>query len=102
MAWDQEAAANFAMYLRLVSAQLAKAVPAATIAAPVRGCLWMSIGPVMLDLEGPFLTARERTLLAHPQVGGVILFTRNFESFAQLTALTNELMRLREPPLLIA
>jgi beta-N-acetylhexosaminidase len=62
----------------------------------------MSIGPVMLDLDGPSLTARERVLLAHRQVGGVILFSRNFESVAQLTALTNELARLREPPLLIA
>jgi beta-N-acetylhexosaminidase len=59
-------------------------------------------GPLVLDLEGPRLTAEERHILRHPLVGGVILFERNFESLAVLRELTSEIHSLRQPPLLIA
>ncbi len=62
----------------------------------------MSLGPVMLDIEGTALTAADRELLAHPAVGGVILFSRNFVDPAQLTALTGAIRALRTPPLLVA
>jgi beta-N-acetylhexosaminidase len=62
----------------------------------------MRIGRVMLDVGGPRLAAGEKERLRHPQVGGVILFARNFESPAQLRALTAEVRALREPQLLIA
>ena len=62
----------------------------------------MALGPVMLGLEGPELSAQERELLRHPLVGGVILFTRNYQSPAQLTALTGVIHALRQPRLLIA
>ncbi|MEJ2060809.1 MAG: beta-N-acetylhexosaminidase [Gammaproteobacteria bacterium] len=62
----------------------------------------MSLGPVMLDLAGTSLSPEERELLCHPQVGGVILFTRNFESVGQLTELVREIHALRTPHLLIA
>jgi beta-N-acetylhexosaminidase len=61
-----------------------------------------ALGPVMLDVEAFALTAAERERLRHPQVGGVILFSRNYESPAQLKALTAEIHVLREPALLIA
>ncbi len=56
----------------------------------------------MLDLVGPELMAEEREMLLHPLAGGVILFSRNYESFEQLSALTSAIHGLREPPLLIA
>ncbi len=62
----------------------------------------MSLGPVMLDVRGTELTAEEVARLRHPQVGGVILFARNFSSPAQLQALTHAIRELRQPPLLIA
>ena len=62
----------------------------------------ISLGPVMLDVEGTELTGADRRRLAHPLVGGVILFARNFTSPQQLTALTGEIHAVRQPPLLIA
>jgi beta-N-acetylhexosaminidase len=62
----------------------------------------MSLGPVMLDLEGISLSRAEARLLAHPRAGGVILFTRNFESVAQLNELVREIHALRTPRLLVA
>lgn len=62
----------------------------------------LPLGPVMLDLEGSRMSEEERNALCHPLVGGVILFSRNFESVAQLCELTAEIHALRRPPLLIA
>jgi beta-N-acetylhexosaminidase len=55
----------------------------------------------MIDLRGTTLAADEREWLASPLVGGVILFTRNFESLSQLTALVAEIHAVRQPPLLV-
>lgn len=60
------------------------------------------LGPLMLDIEGTRLTESERERLAHPLVGGVILFSRNYTDPEQLAALTTEIHALRRPPLLIA
>ncbi len=62
----------------------------------------MSHGPLMLDLQGPRITPEERELLRHPAAGGVILFSRNYESPGQLQALVEEIHALRRPPLLVA
>lgn len=62
----------------------------------------MSLGPVMLDVEGTSLTDTDRGRLLHPQVGGVILFSRNYESPAQVGRLVAEIHALREPRLLVA
>ena len=58
-------------------------------------------GPVVLGIEGTSLTAADHSRLLHPSTGGVILFSRNFESCAQLKALTASIRSLRTPALLI-
>lgn len=55
----------------------------------------------MIDLQGTDLQPEERELLRHPLVGGVILFTRNFESPQQISTLIDAVHGLREPRLLI-
>ena len=62
----------------------------------------MTLGPLMIDLVGPQVTPEEREMLAHPLVGGVILFSRNYESPEQLLELTRAIHAVRNPPLLIA
>lgn len=62
----------------------------------------MVLGPVMLDIVGTQLGEDDLRRLQHPLVGGVILFSRNFMSSAQLQSLTAEIHALRQPPLLIA
>ena len=62
----------------------------------------MSLGPVMLDIDGLALSPADRDLLREPAVGGVILFTRNFESPDQIADLVQDIRALRSPPLLIA
>jgi beta-N-acetylhexosaminidase len=62
----------------------------------------MTLGPLMIDLEGTSVTAEERDMLRHPLVGGVILFTRNYTDPAQLSALVAEVHGARSPPLIVA
>ncbi|MBP6056868.1 MAG: beta-N-acetylhexosaminidase [Nitrosomonas sp.] len=62
----------------------------------------MSLGPVMLDIQGTQLTADDIRRLSHPLAGGVILFTRNYSNHRQLTELTQQIHALRNPHLLIA
>jgi beta-N-acetylhexosaminidase len=60
------------------------------------------LGPVMLDVAGLELAPDEQELLAHPLVGGVILFARNYASPEQLRRLTGAIHAVRSPALLIA
>ena len=56
----------------------------------------------MLDVAGHELGPDDVERLAHPQVGGVILFARNFASPVQLVSLTRAIRAVRSPQLLIA
>ena len=59
------------------------------------------LGPVVIDVAGTELTDEGRRWLLHPLTGGVILFSRNYESPEQLDALTSAIHALREPALII-
>ena len=59
-----------------------------------------SHAPLVIDIAGTALTAVDRKRLRHPLVGGLILFGRNWENRAQLTALCKIIKRVR-PDLLI-
>jgi len=56
----------------------------------------------MLDIDGLSLTPADRDLLLEPAVGGVILFSRNYDSPEQVTDLVSEIRALRSPPLIVA
>jgi beta-N-acetylhexosaminidase len=56
----------------------------------------------MLDLDGPELGQEDKELLQAPQVGGVILFSRNYHDPEQLTQLIDSIHAVRQPKLLIA
>ena len=56
--------------------------------------------PVVLDIAGLQLNDDDRRRLEHPLTGGLILFARNWESRAQLTALCAEIKAIR-PDVLI-
>jgi beta-N-acetylhexosaminidase len=58
------------------------------------------LGPILLDVDGHSLTAEDKEILAHPNVGGVIFFSRNYESPAQLAQLAKEIKALRSNLLL--
>jgi beta-N-acetylhexosaminidase len=57
-------------------------------------------GPVVLDVVGKQLNAEDERRIAHPLTGGVILFARNFESRAQLVALTRAIRNVRDDVLI--
>jgi beta-N-acetylhexosaminidase len=62
----------------------------------------MTLGPLMVDVLGLELSEQERDILRHPLVGGVILFSRNYESPEQVAALTASIRALRDPHLIIS
>lgn len=59
------------------------------------------IGTLIIDVADKTLSAEDREILAHPLVGGVILFTRNYDSREQLTHLCQQIRQASQHPLLI-
>ena len=61
----------------------------------------MVMGPLMLDLEGSEFSHQDIRRLQHPATGGVILFSRNIKSVAQVRELTQSIRAVR-PELILA
>jgi beta-N-acetylhexosaminidase len=52
--------------------------------------------PIILDIAGTSLTKKDRQRIENPLTGGLILFTRNWESRAQLTDLCAQVKAIRD------
>lgn len=55
---------------------------------------------LIVDISGFELNAEDKEILEHPLVGGIILFSRNYETVSQLKSLCKSIRKLR--PLLIS
>ncbi len=51
--------------------------------------------PLIIDIAGTELSKADRQRLKHPLVGGLILFARNWQDRAQLTALCRDIKKIR-------
>lgn len=56
----------------------------------------------MLDCEGLELTTEDQEIIAHPLVGGVILFARNYDHPEQVTRLCQQIRSVKRQPVLIS
>ncbi|MDP3192044.1 beta-N-acetylhexosaminidase [Rhodoferax sp.] len=52
--------------------------------------------PLIIDIAGLSLSKKDKQRLKHPLVGGMILFTRNWQSRDQLTALCRSIKKVRK------
>ena len=52
--------------------------------------------PLIIDIAGLTLSKTDKRRLKHPLTGGIILFARNWENRAQLTALCAEIKKIRK------
>jgi len=62
----------------------------------------MTIGCLMLDIQGSSLNEEEIEMLAHPLTGGLILFARNFHNQQQIQTLCSSIRKYAKKPILIA
>lgn len=55
-----------------------------------------NFGRLMTSLEGASLTSEDKKLLSNKHVGGIILFSKNFESQLQIQSLCSEIKSVKE------
>ena len=59
------------------------------------------MGRLMFDIEGLTLNAEDKAMLAEPELGGLILFARNYQSVEQVASLVSSIRAIK-PHCLIA
>lgn len=59
------------------------------------------IGSLVIDLNDLVISQEEREMIAHPLVGGVILFKRNYQNKVQLAQLCSDIRLAKGAPCLI-
>ena len=55
-----------------------------------------NFGRLMLDINGTFLSDEDKLLIENKHVGGLILFSRNFQSFHQIKDLITEIKNIKD------
>ena len=53
-------------------------------------------GRLMFDINGTYLSDEDKSLIENKHVGGLILFSRNFQSFNQIKGLIAEIKNIKE------
>ena len=53
-------------------------------------------GRLMLDIDGKSLSIEDKKLISNKHVGGLIFFSKNFESFQQISNLVKEVREIKE------
>ena len=53
-------------------------------------------GRLMLDIDGKSLSEEDKNIISSSPVGGIIFFSKNFESFEQIKNLINEIKNIKE------
>jgi beta-N-acetylhexosaminidase len=60
------------------------------------------MGPVMFDVQGTSLSQEDKEILQHPLIGGLIFFTRNYQSPEQMADLSQQIRIAAKKPMLLA
>jgi beta-N-acetylhexosaminidase len=60
------------------------------------------MGPVMFDVQGTSLSQEDKEILQHPLIGGLIFFTRNYQSPEQMADLSQQIRTAAKKPMLLA
>jgi len=68
---------------------------------PMQTDAGQTLGPLLIGLAGLEVSIEERDWLTHPDVGGVVLFSRNYRDISQLTDLTASIIEIAGRDLLI-
>ncbi len=59
------------------------------------------LGPIIISVPNTELSEKDRKVLEHPMIGGVILFSENFINKEQLRILVNTIKKIKDPELLV-
>ena len=61
----------------------------------------MTLGPIIVSIEGKKLSEDDRHTLRHDAIGGVILFSGNYEDREQLMELIRSIKKIKSPELIV-